>query len=71
MQYARDNELGLVIEIDSNARAGNSLIPNDPNSQNGNGKLLEMFVRWNENMVIVNSLSICTGLITRRKNYWE
>ena len=45
VQYARDNELGLVIEIDSNARAGNSLIPNDPNSQNGNGKLLEMFVR--------------------------
>ena len=67
VQYARDNEIGIVIEIDSNAWAGNHLIPNDPNSQNGNGKLLENFLQRNSNVIIVNSLSICNGLITRKR----
>ena len=67
VQYARDNEIGIVIEIDSNAWAGNHLIPNDPNLQNGNGKLLENFLQRNSNVVIVNSLSICSGLITRKR----
>ena len=37
---AEEKDIGLVIEMDSNSWAGNTLIPNDPNPQNGNGKML-------------------------------
>ena len=40
---AREENIGLVVEIDSNAWAGDAIIPNDPNNQNYNGKLLEGF----------------------------
>ena len=40
---AEEEQIGLVIEIDSNSWAGSTLIPNDPNKQNSNGKLLELF----------------------------
>ena len=33
---AKDENVGLVIEIDSNAWAGEILIPEDPNKQNQN-----------------------------------
>ena len=58
---------GVVIQIDSNAWAGETLIPNDPNEKNSNGKLLEMFLQRNKNVTIVNSLQICSGLITRKR----
>ena len=67
MQYATENSIGIVIQIDSNAWAGDKLIPNDPNKQNSNGKQLEMFLDRNENITIVNSLSLCSGLITRKR----
>ena len=38
---AMEDDVGLVIEIDSNAWAGDRLIPNDPNKKNYNCKLLE------------------------------
>ena len=64
---AKHDNVGIIIEIDSNAWAGNEVIPNDPNSQNTNGKLLERFLKRNKNMVLVNSLPICEGLITRKR----
>ena len=30
VHYVKDNKIGIVIKIDSNAWAGTSLIPNDP-----------------------------------------
>ena len=50
---AKDEGVGLIIEIDSNARAGNSIIPRDPNIQNSNGKLLEKFLERNKNVTLV------------------
>ena len=65
VQYSNDKAAGIVIQIDSNAWAGGGLVPNDPNDQNRNGKLLEMFLKRNPNITIVNSLPLCSGLITR------
>ena len=53
--------------MDSNAWAGSNIIPNDPNPQNMNGKMLEAFLNRNPGMIVVNSLPICSGLITRRR----
>ena len=64
---AMEEGTGLVIEIDSNAWAGKKIIPNDPNIQNSNGKLLENFLEQNKNMTVVNSLNICEGAITRKR----
>ena len=64
---AEENDIGLVIEIDSNSWAGSALIPNDPNTQNGNGKLLELFLHRNKGMCLVNSYPLCHGLITRKR----
>ena len=41
---AKEEQLGLVIQIISNCLAGNALIQNDPKVQNANGKLLELFL---------------------------
>ena len=64
---AKHDNVGLIIEIDSNAWAGDKIIPKDPNTQNNNGKLLEKFLKRNKNMSLVNSLPICEGLITRKR----
>ena len=66
---AEEEQIGLVIEIDSNSWAGNALIPNDPNKQNSNGKLLELFLNRNKGITIVNSLPLCDGLITRKRTF--
>ena len=65
---AKNDNIGLVIQIDSNAWAGNQVIPNDPNAQNGNGKLLKLFLERNESISLINSLQLCEGLITRKRN---
>ena len=64
---AWDNEQGFIFHCDGNLWAGPNLIPGDPRSQNKNGKLLEEFLARNPNLVLVNSLPICEGLITRRR----
>ena len=64
---AKEDDVGLVIEIDSNAWAGDSIIPKDPNRQNNNGKRLEMFLKRNKNITLVNSLPLCEGLVTRKR----
>ena len=56
---------GLVIQMDANLWAGNSLIPGDPNQQNKNGKLFENFLLRNPHLICVNSTQLCDGLITR------
>ena len=42
-QTASEKDIGLILQIDSNAWVGNIIIPGDPNNQNGNGKLLQKF----------------------------
>ena len=64
---AKEDKIGLIIEIDSNAWAGNEIIPGDPNKQNNNGKYLAQFMQRNPNVTLVNALPICEGLITRKR----
>ena len=53
--------------MDANVWAGSGLIPGDPNPQNNNGKLFEEFLKRNPHLVLVNSLRLCEGLITRMR----
>ena len=64
---AKQDQVGLVIEIDANAWAGKEIIPKDRNTQNSNGKLLEMFLKRNKDIHLVNSLNLCEGVITRKQ----
>ena len=68
VKEAEEDKVGIVIEIDSNSWAGGALIPNDSNTQNSNGKMLELFLHRNKDIHLVNSLPICKGVITRRRN---
>ena len=56
---------GLVIQIDANASLGPEWINDDPNPQTTNGKLFADFLERNPALIVVNSLNICKGLITR------
>ena len=64
---AEREETGLVIQIDSNAWAGSEIIPKDPNCQNSNGKLLELFLKRNKDIHLINSYAMCEGVITRKR----
>ena len=64
---AKEEKIGLIIELDSNAWAGDEIIPGDPNRQNNNGKHLAQFIQRNPNVTLVNLLPICEGLITRKR----
>ena len=60
-------ESGLILQLDGNLWAGNGIIPNDPRPQNKNGKLFQQFLERNPHLSVVNSLSLCEGLITRSR----
>ena len=59
--------LGFVLQFDGNLWAGADLIPGDPNPINNNGRLFKEFLAKYPNLTVINSLSICQGLITRRR----
>ena len=54
----------VCIEMDANSKLGSEMNPGDPHPQSRNGKLLENVLTEND-LVIVNSLDICKGKITR------
>ena len=64
---ASNTRAGLIIQFDGNLWAGDKIVPNDPRSQNKNGKLFEQFLARNSHLTVVNSLDICEGLITRSR----
>ena len=64
---AVESKSGFILQFDGNLWAGDRLIPGDPRPQNKNGKLFEEFLNRNPHLVIVNSLPICKGLITRSR----
>ena len=64
---ASNSGSGLVIQLDGNLWAGNGIIPNDPRPQNRNGKLFQQFLERNPHLTVVNSLSLCEGLVTRSR----
>ena len=58
---------GFILQCDGNLWAGPDLIPGYPRPQNNNGRLFQEFLSRNPNLTVVNALSLCEGLITRRK----
>ena len=58
---------GLIIQMDGNLHAGTKLIRNDPNEQNTNGFLFCEFLERNPHLIVVNTLDLCEGLITRKR----
>ena len=60
-------EDGLIIQMDGNLHAGSSVVKNDPNKQNNNGRLFCEFLERHSELIVVNALDICEGLITRKR----
>ena len=59
---------GFYLQGDLNSWLGSTVIPGDPNIQNENGKLFHNFLRRHPELVVVNSLPVCKGLITRQRD---
>ena len=66
--FAKEQNKGLIIQIDTNSWVGSEVIPNDPNKPNVNGKLMKQFLANNPALTVVNSLGCCDGTITRRRS---
>ena len=59
---------GFYLQGDLNAWLGSAVIPGDPNIQNENGKLFSSFLKRHPQLNVVNSLPVCRGLITRKRD---
>ena len=55
----------LLIQMDGNLHGGPTLINNDPNPQNRNGRIFEEFLGRNPFLTVANNLNICQGVLTR------
>lgn len=64
---AEKHKQDILIQMDANAWLGNELLPNDPRTQNKNGKLFEAFLNSNPELNLSNISERCKGLITRQK----
>ena len=58
---------GVLLQMDGNLHAGSALVKGDPNPQNRNGKLFMEFLERNKSLTVVNTLNLCQGIITRRR----
>ena len=56
----------ILIQLDANAKIGNTIIRDDIHSMSGNGKLLWEFVN-RQNLSIVNAQDKCCGTVTRER----
>jgi exonuclease III len=56
----------VIIEFDANSKLGPELLPGDPHQQSTNGSMLAGIIT-RQNLIIGNSLSKTTGLITRQR----
>ena len=63
---AYENNCMVVIEMDANAKVGMKYIVGDPHETSPNGRLLLEMVK-RQNLIIVNAMDICKGLITKER----
>ena len=56
----------VIVEADFNSKLGKEHIPNDPNSQSENGKLLSDIIK-RQHLTVGNGLQNCEGKITRER----
>ena len=66
---AEQMEQGLIIQIDAKAHLGLNIIKGDPNHRNANGKMFSEFLERNPEITVVNSLDLCQGIITRKRQH--
>ena len=59
---------GFYLQGDLNAWLGSDIISGDPNIQNENGKVFHNFLKRHPQLNVVNSLPVCQGLITRKRD---
>ena len=67
VENASTDDCGFILQMDGNMKAGSKIIPGDPHPINTNGKMFKEFLDQNSHLTVVNSLSLCNGLITRRR----
>ena len=60
----------VCVELDANSKIGYENFARDPHPQSQNGKFLMKVVHENS-LIIVNTLDICEGLITRKRKVLE
>ena len=65
VKTAKESNLGLIIQMDTNSWVRPEIIPQDLNKQNGNGKLMKDFLAQNPALTVVQC---CDGSITRQRN---
>ena len=64
---AIESNIGVVLQMDGNLHAGETIIKGDPNSMNNNGKLFEAFLKNNPAMTLLNASEKCEGKLTRKR----
>ena len=62
-----ESDVGLIIEMDGNLWAGEDLIKGDPNQMNINGRMFKNFLENHNQLIVVNAMDVCQGLITRSR----
>ena len=67
VEDAMESEVGLIIQMDGNLWAGETLVKGDPNKMNNNGKLFLDFLKKYPFLTVINATQLCKGLITRRR----
>ena len=60
---AREDNCGIIIECDANAKLGGGVINGDKHKMTSNGQLLYGIIQRN-GLVVGNSLESCEGVIT-------
>ena len=56
----------VIVEADFNSKLGTQFIPNDPHTQDKNGKLLANII-MRQRLCVANGLGVCEGVITRKR----
>ena len=67
VEEAQENNLAFILQMDGNLWAGKEIIKNDVHDCNQNGKLFHEFLKKYPHLIVINSLDLCKGLITRRR----
>ena len=63
---AKDENRDILVQMDANAKLGSEIVKGDPHKMSGNGKLMQDLLE-RQDLIVVNSLDICKGTITRER----
>ena len=66
-EEALKNGIGFICQMDGNLHCGSEIVSGDPNPVNTNGKLFKQFLTKYPHLNVVNSTSLCEGIITRKR----